>query len=125
MFVVHETLPKKRKWKKLQYLPIKSPFLYGSGFFLKKGYYYAFIVQKCKKPHFLNKISSKNFKFLHGPRFDWCILVSYTKIFLPKSSTHNPNFEIYMQKFKILWQVLFCHKYTPCMFKFFNVCWII
>ncbi len=60
----------KEKLKNLQYLPIKSPFFIWQWYFPKKGYYYAFIVQKCKKPHFLNKISSKFFNFLHGPRID-------------------------------------------------------
>jgi len=31
----------------------------------------------------------------------------------PKNFIHNLTFEIYMQFFQILWQVLFCHKYTP------------
>jgi hypothetical protein len=31
----------------------------------------------------------------------------------PKNSTHNLSFEIYVQFFQILSQVLFCNKYTP------------
>jgi len=59
---------------------IKSPPLwYGTGFFLKQIYYYAFIVQKCKKhTHFLNEISSRNFNYLNGSKFNSCISISYT-----------------------------------------------
>jgi hypothetical protein len=43
---------------------IKSPPLwYGSDLFLKICYYYAFIIKQMQKTHFLNEISSKNFKF--------------------------------------------------------------
>jgi hypothetical protein len=58
---------------------IKSPPLwYGSDCFLKVRYYYAFIIKQMQKTHFFNEISSKNFKFLNFPRFNWCIQISYT-----------------------------------------------
>jgi hypothetical protein len=37
--------------------------------FLKR-YYYAFIIRQMQKTHFLNGISSKNFKFLNFPIFN-------------------------------------------------------
>jgi hypothetical protein len=43
---------------------------YGTGFFLIYIYCYAFIVQNEKNTHFLNEISSKNFKSLNGPKFN-------------------------------------------------------
>jgi hypothetical protein len=64
--------------------------IYGSGLFLKKGYYYALIVQKCKKPHSLNKISFNFKNVLRGLRFDWCISISYTKKTSHKSSHPQP-----------------------------------
>jgi hypothetical protein len=51
---------KQKKLKIIMQCPfIKSPpFLYGSGFFLKIRYYYAFIIKQMqKKTHFLNGIS--------------------------------------------------------------------
>jgi hypothetical protein len=80
MFVIHETLPNKRKFEKIMQCPsIKFlPLWYGSDCFPKNIYYYAFIVQKCKKHTFLNEISSKNFKSLNRPRFNSIISISYT-----------------------------------------------
>jgi hypothetical protein len=72
----------------------------------------------------LNEISSKNFKFLNGPKFNSCISISYTiKKNSPKNSTHNLSFELYLQFLQFLWQLLFCHKYTPYV-QFFFFCWI-
>jgi hypothetical protein len=56
MFVVHETLPNKRKLKKKcnAIQSIKSPPLwYGSGYFLFKKCYYEFITKNAKKKHIL------------------------------------------------------------------------
>jgi hypothetical protein len=48
MFVVHETLPNKRKLKKLCNFHIYKLLLFDIVMgFKKKKYYYAFIVQKC------------------------------------------------------------------------------
>jgi hypothetical protein len=65
-------ITKQKEIEKLMQCPfIKSHLLwYGSGFFLKGRYYYAFITKKCKKTHFLNGISSKSFKFLIFSRFN-------------------------------------------------------
>jgi len=70
-------ITKQMKIQKLIQCPsIKSPSLwYGNGF-LKRKYYYAFIVKQMKKTHILNGISSKNFQFLNDPRFNWCISIS-------------------------------------------------
>jgi len=46
---------------------------YGNGFFLKRRNYYAFIAKNTKTTNFLNEISSKFFKFINGPRFNWYI----------------------------------------------------
>ncbi len=56
-------ITKQKKIKKIMQSPsIKSfPFWYGSEFFLKKGHYYAFIVQKCTQKkiewNFIPKLS--------------------------------------------------------------------
>jgi hypothetical protein len=55
-----------------------SSLWYGSGFFPNKRYYYAFIVQKCKKHTFFNENLSKKIKSLNGPRFNSCISIPYT-----------------------------------------------
>ncbi len=72
MFVNHETLPNKRKLKKIMQCPfIKSPFsIYGSDFFLKGRYYYVLITKKRQKNTFLNGISPKSCKFLFFSRFN-------------------------------------------------------
>jgi hypothetical protein len=56
----------KKKTEKIMQCPfVKSfPFLYGSGFFLKKDIIMHSLLKKCKKTHFLNEISFKTFKFL-------------------------------------------------------------
>jgi hypothetical protein len=51
-----------------------------------------------QKTHILNEISFKNFQFLNGLRFNWCISISYT---IKKKSIHNPSFEVNMQNFKL------------------------
>ncbi len=58
-------ITKQKKIEKIMQDPsIKSPPLwYGSDLFLKICYYYAFIIKQMQKTHFLNEISSKNFKF--------------------------------------------------------------
>ncbi len=63
---------KQKEIEKIMQCPsIKSPPLwYANGFFLKGRYYYALIVKKCKKTHFLNGISSKSFKFLNCFKFN-------------------------------------------------------
>jgi hypothetical protein len=63
MFMIHETLPKKRKIEKIMQCPfIKSlPLWYGNGFFLKLKYYYAFITKQMQKKHiFWIKFHPKN-----------------------------------------------------------------
>jgi hypothetical protein len=56
-------IAKQKKIEKIMQCPsIKSPFLwYGSGFFLKKNIIMHSLLNKCKKTHFLNGISSKFF----------------------------------------------------------------
>jgi hypothetical protein len=75
MFVVHETLPPKNE-KMMQYPSIKFPLLshFFFFFFKKKIFFHFFLKNKKKKKKkkkntFLNEISSKNLKSLHGPRF--------------------------------------------------------
>jgi hypothetical protein len=116
-------ITKQKKIEKIMQFPfIKSPLLwYGSGFSLKIRYYYACITNNYKTTHFLNGISSKNFKILNYLRFNWCISISYTIKNSLKNSIHNPNFEIYIQNFEL------CDGYYFVMnilhtFKFFNVC---
>ncbi len=126
MFMIHETLSKKKEnWKKMQFPSIKSPPLWwSSGFFLRIGYYYAFITEQMqKKTHFLNEISSKNFKVLNSLRFNWCISISYTIKISPKNSIHNPSFEMYIQNFKLCGGYYFITNILH-MFKIFNVYWI-
>ncbi len=73
-------ITKQKKIEKIIQCPFMKSLLlwYGSGFFLKKSYCYAFIAQKCKKIPFLNEISSKNFKSSNGLWFNSCIPISYT-----------------------------------------------
>ncbi len=80
MFVIHETLTKKRKTIKLMQCSITTfPLLsYGSVFFLKRRYYYALVVLKCQKTQFFNSVSFKIFKLLNGPRFNRCTSISFT-----------------------------------------------
>jgi hypothetical protein len=54
MFMIHETLPKKKKIKKIMQCPFIKffPLWYGSGFPLKIGYYYAFITKQMQKNTF-------------------------------------------------------------------------
>ncbi len=98
-------ITKQKKIETIMECPsIKFPSLsYGSGFFPRTRYYYAFIVQKWKNTLFKNEISSKNFKFISGPRFNSCISISYTIKNSPKNFTHNLSFEVYMQFVQILW----------------------
>ncbi len=65
----------------MQSPPIKSrPFSYGSGFFLGRMHYYAFIViYNCKKTHFFNGFPTKNSKIVNGPTFNQCISMSFTQ----------------------------------------------
>jgi hypothetical protein len=66
-------ITKQKKFEIILQCPfMKSPFLwYGNIFFLKRRYYYAFILEHMeKKTHFLNEISSKNSNFLNGPKFN-------------------------------------------------------
>jgi len=65
MFVFHETLINKKKLIKNAIPIIKSPsFWYGNGFFLKRIYYYAFIVKQMQNfIYFLNGVSSKKINF--------------------------------------------------------------
>jgi len=59
-------ITKQKKIETIMQFPFfKSPFLsYGSSFFLKKIYYCAFIIQKCKKTHFLSmKFHPKTLNF--------------------------------------------------------------
>jgi hypothetical protein len=72
-------ITKNKKIEKImQFSSIKSPpFWYGNGIFPKR-YYYAFIIKQMQKTHFVNEISSKNFKFLNFLRFNWSISISYT-----------------------------------------------
>jgi hypothetical protein len=60
MFMIHETLPNKRKLKNIMEFPsIKSPSLwYGSGL-KKKDIIMHSLLNKCKKTHFLYEISSE------------------------------------------------------------------
>jgi hypothetical protein len=106
---------KQKKLKRIMQFPsLKSPPLwYSSGFFPIRMILLCIYSKMQNNTHFLNEISSKNFKSLNGPRFNSCISISYTKNISPKNSTHNPNFEVYMQFFQTLWHVLFCHKYIP------------
>ncbi len=68
-----QNITEQKKIEKIMQCPfIKSlSFLYGSGFFLKRIDYYAFIAENWKKKiNFLNEISYKNLKFINGPRLD-------------------------------------------------------
>jgi len=50
MFVIHETVPNKRKQKKCKNPPTKSPpFSYDSGFFLKKKHIMHLLITSVKK----------------------------------------------------------------------------
>jgi hypothetical protein len=105
-------ITKQKKIEKIMQCPSKkSPhFLYGSEFLPKKRHYYAFIVQKWKNNIFWMKFHPK---ILNDLRFNSYINIIHLKKNSPKNSIHNLSFEIYMQFFKTLWQVLFCYKYTP------------
>jgi hypothetical protein len=86
MFAIHDTLLTKEKWKKILCPPIKPyPFSYGNGFSPKLKVYYAFIVHKVQKTHFLNGFSTKTFKLLNGLKFNWCTSILFTtKKFITK-----------------------------------------
>jgi hypothetical protein len=55
-----------------------------------------------KTTHFLNEISSKNFKSLNGPRLIHVYQYHTIEKNSPKNSTDNFSFEVYMQFFQIL-----------------------
>jgi len=63
------TKQKKMKKNVMPIYKISYSLIY-SGFFLKIGYYYAFITKQMQKNIFLNGISSKNFKFLNYFKFN-------------------------------------------------------
>jgi hypothetical protein len=53
-------ITKQKEIEKIMQCPfIKSPFWYGSGFFLKRRYYCESLLKKCKNTPFFNGISSK------------------------------------------------------------------
>jgi hypothetical protein len=59
-------ITKQKKFEKIMQRPSKKSllFLYGSGFFLKIRYYYAFIIKQMKKKHiFWMKFHQKIFNF--------------------------------------------------------------
>jgi hypothetical protein len=58
-------ITKQKKIEKImQYPSIQSPSLwYGSGFFLKVGYYYAFIIKQMQKTHFSMEFHPKTLNF--------------------------------------------------------------
>jgi len=127
--MIHEILPSKKKWKN-NVMPcpsIKSPSLwYGSDLFLK-NIYYAFIIRKWKKTHFLNGISSENFKFLNCHKFNWCISIFYTFKKIHPRIPFTTLILKYILKSNITFK--FNDKYYFVtnifhMFKFFNVCWM-
>jgi hypothetical protein len=69
-----------RKWKwngKIKPCPhVQSlPLLYGSGFYLKQTNYFTFIAKNKGKVKFSINFQPK--KPLNGPRFSWCILISF------------------------------------------------
>ncbi len=68
----------KENWKIMQCPSIKSPFFYGSVFFPKKNIVVHLLFKNVENTFFFNEISSKNFKFLNGPKFNSCISISYT-----------------------------------------------
>ncbi len=71
-------ISKQKKIEKIMQCPfIKSPPLwYGSDFFLLKKFIMHLLFENAKNTHFLNEISSKNFKSLNGFRFNSCISIS-------------------------------------------------
>jgi hypothetical protein len=69
------------------------------------------LLKKCKKTHFLNWFSTKNFKLLNGLRFNWFILISFHHKNSLQNSTWNLNLK-YIYKFSYLMMYLFWHKYT-------------
>jgi len=116
----------KDKWKKMQCPSIKYFSLwYGHGFYILKNYY-AFISKKESFYLFLNEASSRNFKLVNGPKFNWCISISYTIIFLIHQKIPHTilvlkyicNFSSYVTSI-ILSQIYFG------MFKFFIFFWIL
>jgi hypothetical protein len=115
-------ITKKKKTKKIMHCPsIKSPLLwYGSGVFLKIRYYYAFITKQMQKNTFLERNFIQNFKIFLD-------LIDIYQYHTPlKISPKIPSITLVSKsiywKFQILWQVLFCHKYTPYV-QIFNFCW--
>jgi hypothetical protein len=59
------------------------------------------LLNKCKKTHFLNGISSK-FLILKNILYLINVYQYHTPLKIsPKNSIHNPSFEIYIQIFKI------------------------
>jgi len=101
--------------KIMQCPSMKSPPLcYGSEIIPKKNIIMHSLLNKCKKTHFLNGISITKFKIIFFPRLNWCISISYT---IKKTHSRIPlttlvKWNIY-GIFQNLWQVIFCHKYTP------------
>ncbi len=77
------------------------------------------LLNKCKKTHFLNGISFKNFKFF----LDLFDVYQYhiPLKFSPKNSIHNLSFEIYIQNFKLCDMYYFVTNILHT-FKFFKVC---
>ncbi len=69
MFVIHETLPNKRKLKKMMQCPFINILLFNMVvvFFMKGRYYYAFTIKNAKKHP---KVLSKSSKFLNCSRFN-------------------------------------------------------
>jgi hypothetical protein len=107
---------KQKEIEKIMQCPsIKSPPLwYGSGFFLKWKYYYAFIAEKMQKNNFfLNGISSKSLNFKNYSRFNYFISISCTIKKFTQKFNRQLHFLNSYSNFQTLWQVLFGHKYTP------------
>jgi hypothetical protein len=76
------------------------------------------LLNEFKRTHFLNEISSENFKFLNDHRFNWCISISYIIKNSPKNCTHNPSFEVDMQFFQLYERYYFVTNIFY-MFKFY------
>jgi hypothetical protein len=102
---------------------LKSPPLwYGSGFPKNKVIIMHSLLNKCKKTHVLNGISSRAFEIFN---FFFNLIVVYQyhtslKISL-KNSIHNLNFEIYIQIFKLCDEYYFVTNILH-MFKLLIVC---
>jgi len=74
-----------------------------SFFFLREFFFPIFLLciycTKNGKNPFFDWISTKILEILYGPKFSWCISISFTTKKSLQNSTHNLSFKIYLQFF--------------------------